>query len=160
MRPAGSGLLAIGLGVCAAGALWLLLSPAAFHRRILTRRVARLEEEKRAEWAGGIALEHRRDGLEGDPSVIEKAARRLGYGRVREYTYPLSQERLSAMRRRVAANAERSLPSSEPGRVRRLTVSAVALLIGGAMAILFFAGLKVEDPGMRHDERPNRQHGA
>ena len=45
--------------MCAAGGLWLLLSPAAFHRRALTERAARLEQEKREEWARGLMLERR-----------------------------------------------------------------------------------------------------
>jgi len=79
--------LAIVLWLSVAGALWLLLSPAAFRRRALTRRTERLGAEVREKWLNGVGLERWRDGLESDPSVIEREARKLGYGLPGERSY-------------------------------------------------------------------------
>jgi len=129
--------------LCAAGALWLLLSPAAFKRRALALRAERLEAMVHAEWRRNIGWEQWRDGLDRDPSTIEREARKLGYGRPGEASY------------RIIAG-----PGSEATRTRprfpwssdlmRSAAPVLMLLIAGVIAILFFADLKVEDPGANH----------
>jgi len=75
------------LWLCVGGALWLLLSPAAFQRRALIREVARVEANRQTELDRHRQLKRWRDGLESDPSVIERQARNLGYGRPNERSY-------------------------------------------------------------------------
>jgi len=141
-----SGLLAIALWLCAAGACWVLLSPAALHRRTLTERVTETRADRLREWMRGVWLERVRDGLQGDPSVIEKEARRLGYGRPREYAYPLSPRERQAADRSLSAASVAAHPDPWPA-VRHSLAPALMLIIACAIAILFFTDLRVEDPG-------------
>ena len=139
------------LWLCAAGALWLLLSPAAFSRRALTRRAERLEAEQRQEWLLNVGLERWRNGLEGDASVIEREARKLGYGRPNERLYPLSEAELRAARARLNAEvAGGETPWSSA--LGRSLVPALLLFVVGIVAVLFFTDLKVDDP--HADRRP------
>ena len=155
--PTGAGFLTVVLWLCAAGALWLLLSPAAFQRRILTARAhaeASAAETERLRVQGLQAL---RDGLEGDPSVIEREARKLGYGRPDERSYPLSPDHDLADAEsewlRNAETAERSLDSASATgqetaiRARKRIGAALMAIIGGAIAFLFFRDLRIDDPG-------------
>ncbi len=141
---ASPGLLAIALWLCAAGACWLLLSPAARHRRALTERVKDTRAERQGEWMHGVWLERVRDGLQGDPSVIEKEARRLGYGRPNEYAYPLSPQDLQAADRSLNTASVATDPWPAAGRSM---APVLMLIIACAIAILFFTDLRVEDPG-------------
>ena len=138
--------LATALLVCGAGALWLLLSPAAFERRARTRAADSLRTQVEQEWQRNIVLERYRSGLEGDPAVIEREARKLGYGRPGERTYPLSQEEIRAQEARLAE-------SGQPHRLRlwfrevgRAVAPALMLILAGAVAVLFFTDLRVEEP--------------
>ena len=153
-----SGFLVAVLWLCAAGALWLLVSPAAFKRRALMRRVELLEQSVHSEWARNIGWERWRDGLAGDPSMIEREARKLGYGRPGELRY------------RVTANATSNVIPADSGSNERFSwlseigqsvAPVLMLIIVGAIAVPFFAGLKVEDPGARrHEPGPDSQESA
>jgi hypothetical protein len=139
--------MVLALWLCAGAALWLLLSPAAFERRARTRLVEQLKARNDVEWRYNVVLENYRYGLKWDPSVLEMEARRLGYGRPGERTYVLSAEEIraqEAMLKTVAA----------PNRFRQLgreTAQAVLptllLIVMGIVALLFFAGLRIDDPG-------------
>ena len=137
--------LVIVLWLCAAAALWLFLSPAAFTRRALTRRANRLDAELRQAWILNVGLERWRNGLEGDASVIEREARKLGYGRPNERLYPLSDAELRAARARL--NAEISGGETPwSSTLGRSLAPALLLFIAGIVAVLFFTDLKVDDP--------------
>ena len=139
------------LWLCAAAALWLLLSPAAFTRRALTRRAERLDAELRQEWILNVGLERWRNGLEGDVSVIEREARKLGYGRPNERLYPLSAAKLRAASARLDAEVSGGgTPWSSA--LGRSLAPALLLLVAGIVAVLFFTDLKVDDPGA--DRKP------
>ena len=132
--------------LCAAGALWLLLSPAAFKRRALALRAQQLAVDAHAEWVRNAGLERWRNGLEGDPSVIEREARKLGYGRPGETSYPLTPE---AFAEAVRPPAQDTVSwSSEIGRS---VAPVLMLIIAGVIIVLFFTDLKVEDPGTRRE---------
>ncbi len=137
--------LAAVLWVVAAGALWLLVSPAAFNRRALQQRVAGMEAEVARAEAHNLALRDRRDGLKGDPSVIEAESRRLGYGRPNERTYPLAEgagRKVTAADSTTANATHREAASAE--RSARQGVSRVVMLIvAGAALFLFFRDLRI-----------------
>ena len=144
----GKHFLAIALWVCAAGALWLLLSPTASERR--ARRVAadRLRDRNQSEWRYNIALENYRCGLEDDPTVIEREARKLGYGRPGEHSYALSPDEIRAHEARLTAT-RRPRPTQRLTReVVKAVVPALVLVLFGAAAMLFFADLRIDDPLM------------
>ena len=131
------------LWLCAAASAWLLFSPAAFHRRALTRRAERLEAQVIRERVHESDLERRRDALQHDPSTIEQEARRLGYGRPNERTYYLSDEEMAHAREIFALSAE---PPPKPFAEIRATLAPVAMWVIVAMIlILFFSGLKVPE---------------
>ena len=147
--PAGPRFLTVVLWLCAAGALWLLLSPAAFQRRALSRRAAQSETVAERERERVRGLEYWRNGLESDPSVIEREARKLGYGAPDERSYPHPpqgdaraawQENADRARRAGAGDAYTS-------RSMKRTVGYVLMfIIAGAVAFLFFWDLRVEEP--------------
>jgi len=130
------------LWICAAGALWLLLSPAAFERRALQRQATELEADVHANWQHNIGLERWRNGLENDPSVIEREARKLGYGRPREELVPIAGLQNQAVRHGKRDKANSWWPS-----VRQTVATTLILIIAGAIAIMFLIDLKVEDAG-------------
>ena len=157
--PTGAGFLTVVLWLCAAGALWLLLSPAAFQRRILTARAheeASAAERERLRVQG---LQRLRDGLEGDPSVIEREARKLGYGRPDERSYLLARDRdladAESVWLRNAEEADRTLNAASAAgretaaRARKRIGAALMAIVGGAIAFLFFKDLRIDDPGDR-----------
>jgi len=154
----GTDFLTVVLWLCAAGALWLLLSPAAFRRRVLTARAYEETVAVERERLRAAGLERWRDGLASDPSVIEREARKLGYGRPDERCYPLSPERDLANAEtawvRNAQKAERVRNASATERERaaggRKTIGAALMaIIGGAIAFLFFRDLRIDDPDER-----------
>ena len=141
---------AAALWLCAAGAALLLFGPAAFNRRALTLQNERAEAESRRQFARNADLERRRDALESDPAVIESEARSNGYGRADEKAYPITAAEWKAARARLAAAAPaaRGAPF-EPSAASRAILPALMLIILGALAVLFFCGLKVPEPGDR-----------
>ena len=158
--PTGAGFLTVVLWLCAVGALWLLLAPAAFQRRILTARAreeALAAERERLRVQG---LQRLRDGLEADPSVIEREARKLGYGRPDERSYPLSPDRdltnaqsawlRNAEKSERALNAVSSAGREASARMRKRIGAALMAIIGGAIAFLFFRDLRIDDPSDQH----------
>jgi len=153
--PDALGFLAAVLWVFAAAAVWLLLAPSAFGRRALERQARLLEREVFREWAYGVGLERWRDGLVGDPSAIEKEARRLGYGRPGERAYPLGTIE--------PATADTGLGRRGLGRslkalvaiARRDVAPVLMLAIAGAVAVLFLVDLRVFDAaGHGPQEKP------
>ena len=138
--------LAVVLLLCAAGALWLLLSPTAFRRRAMSRGVVQLEAEKHSEWLYNVALERWRDGLQSDPSVIEQEARKLGYGRSGERVCPVRPAPLPPPRRLARSAGDLSQGFSWIFAIRRSIAPALMLVIVGFIAILFFTDLRVEYP--------------
>ena len=148
----GGRFVALTLWLCAAGILWLLLSPAAFRRRALTRRTELLRASVRSQWLRGVGLERWRDGLENDPTVIEREARKLGYGRPGERIYPLSPED-----RRLAAKAGlrgQRRPGSAFGNILNAVAPVLMLIIIGTIAVLFFSDLKIDDRTGRDSGSP------
>ena len=141
---------AVALWLCAAGSAILLLCPAAFNRRALTLKAESAEAESRGQFTRNADLERWRDALESDPSVIERAARNNGYGRAAEKPYPITAAEWKAVRARLAAAAPagRQAPA-EPSAVSQAILPALMLVILGALAVLFFCGLKVPEPGAR-----------
>lgn len=138
------------LWLCAAGALWLLLSPAAFQRRALARRVSLLEEEIASERRETAGLRRWRNGLANDPSVIEREARKLGYGLPDERVYPLPADTVirraeAEWERRREAHAEVSNLALK-AIVRRTVTPVLMLLLGGFTAFLFYHDLRIEEP--------------
>ena len=131
---------------CAAGALWLLLSPAAFKRRASALRAEQLEAEVRREWLQNAGLERWRNALESDPAVIEREARKLGYGRPGEGVYPLSSAELRAAFARVRAGKAAGGGSLWFSAIRDSVAPVLLLIIGGTIALLFFTDLRIEDP--------------
>ena len=77
--------------------------------------------------------------------MIEREARKLGYGRAGEKVYPISAAEWKAARARWAADADRVAPSGASALGQAL-LPAVTLLILGAIAVLFFSDLRVDDP--------------
>lgn len=133
------------LWVCAAAAVWLLVSPVAWTRRALTRRVEGMAAEVQREQAFNRRLNRWREGLESDTSMIEREARKLGYGRPGEYVFALSPADLRAARSRWnAGGPEEGFPWSSA--LGESLLPALALLLAGVLAVLFFTDLKVEDP--------------
>ena len=132
------------LWLCAAAAVWLLFSPSAFDRRALTRRTELVEAEIIRERLYNADLQRWRDALENDPSAIEREARRLGYGRPNEHAYNLSPVELARARAELAEAHEIHRPALD--RFRKSVAPALMVLIAGAVAVLFFSGLKIEDP--------------
>jgi len=154
------GFLTVVLWLCVAGAMWLLLAPAAFQRRALTRRVVRAEVSTESQRLHTSGLQRWHDGLENDPSVLEREARKLGYGFADERSYPVSAEVDLAdadevWRKNALAAQARLAAKSDSGSWRttiRYTVAPVLMLIiVGAIAFLFFRGLHVEDPYPNQD---------
>ena len=142
--PNESRLLIALLLLCAAGALWLLLSPAAFKRRALARRAEQLVVDAHAEWVRNAGLERWRNGLESDPSVIEREARKLGYGRLGEMPYPVAPKAFADAVRPLAEDTV-----SWSSEIGRSVAPVLMLIIAGVIMVLFFTDLKVEDPGTR-----------
>ncbi len=136
--------LMIILWLCVAGALWLLLSPAAFARRDLTRRTEALQAAVHREALRNAGLDRWRDGLENDPSLVERKAREQGYGRPGERIYPVSPAELRAARQGL--RAPRKDDPSLFSTVGQSVAPVLMLLIGGIIAIFFFTDLRVEDP--------------
>ena len=144
-RPLNESRLLIALPLlCAAGALWLLLSPTAFRRRALAQRAEQLAVEAHAEWVRNAGLERWRDGLAGDPSVIEREARKLGYGRPGETSYPPAPK---AFADAIRPPEQESV--SWTSEIGRSVAPVLMLIIAGVIMVLFFTDLKVEDPGTR-----------
>jgi hypothetical protein len=141
---------AVALWLCAAGAVFLLLCPAAFNRRVLTLQNESAEAESRRQFTRNADLERRRDAFESDPAVIESEARSNGYGRADEKAYPITAAEWKAARARLAAAApaDRGAPF-EPSAVSQAILPALMLIILGALAVLFFCDLKVPEPGAR-----------
>ena len=140
--PRDSRFLAAALLLCAAGATWLLLSPSAFERRALARRAERLETRRHGECARNMAYASRLQGLRSDPSVIEREARRLGYGLPGERTVIVP---LAAAEMPPAASSAQA-PAWSDG-VGRSVAPVLMLVVAVAAGVLFFSGMKVEDPG-------------
>lgn len=140
------------LWLCAAAAAWLLFSPAAYERRALTRRAEQIESEIIQERLYNAELQRWRDALENDPSAIEREARRLGYGRPNEHSYQLSPVELARARAELAINHEIERPAID--RFRKTVAPALMVLIAGAVAVLFFSGLKIDDPLDRPAMKP------
>lgn len=138
--------LAVVLFACAVGALWLLLSPAAFERHALAERSKRLQTDVHRQWLLNLRLERWREGLEADPAVIEKEARRLGYGIPGERPYPLRREDIQAEVARLTV-AREAKQSDLATAIARSILPALMLIIAGVIAMLFFTDLRVEDPG-------------
>ena len=142
--------LAVVLWVCAGAALWLLLSPAAFTRRDLTRRVAALGAEVQREELRNGGLARWRDGLQSDPSVIEREARKLGYGRPGERVYRLTEAELRAAQPLLRDGGRGGF--SWTSAVAESVAPVLILLIAGVIAVLFFTDLRVEDPAAARQE--------
>jgi len=153
-QPGSSGLrfLALAVWVSVAGGLWL--EQVAVHRRMLETRASRLEAEKRHEWLVNTRLERIANALQEDPALIEREARRLGYGRRGEFSYPLTARDLSSVR--PTAHGPEGEGWSWPRTLLDAVASAVMLLIAGVIAVLFFADLKVDD----HLPRPTPPPGG
>ena len=147
--PPGRGFIAIVLWMCAIGAIWLLLSPAAFERRALQHQTTELEADVHANWRRNIGLERWRSGLENDPSVIEREARKLGYGRAREELVAVAPQPDGTVRNGARGEAN----SWWPG-VRQIVATTLILIIAGAIAIMFLIDLKVEDAGDTGNREP------
>jgi hypothetical protein len=133
--------LALALWVSVAGGLWL--EQVAVNRRLLETRESRLEDQKRREWLINLRLERIANGLQEDPALIEREARRLGYGRRGEFAYPLTARDLRSVRLNPAEGAARGLSWSQT--LIEAAGSAAMLLIAGVIAILFFTDLRVDD---------------
>lgn len=142
-RPETSGLrfLALAVWVSVAGGLWL--EHVAVNRRQLETRESRLDAQKRREWLVNARLERIANGLQEDPALIEREARRLGYGRRGEYSYPLTARDLRSVR--VNPSEDASGGASWSRTLIDAGTSAVMLLIAGVIAVLFFADLRVDD---------------
>lgn len=140
--------LAVVLLLCAAGGVWLLLSPAAFERRALYERAKQVEAQVHRRWLSNLALHRWRDGLEQDPAVIEKEARKLGYGIPAERVCAIrpADVRKEGARLKAGKAAE---PSDLPAVIFQAIAPALMLAIAGILAVLFFTDLRVEDPGRR-----------
>jgi hypothetical protein len=136
---------AVVLWLCAGAAAYLLFGAAAFNLRAMSAQVEESEAAARREWIRNAGLERWRDGLAGDASVIEREARKLGYGRAGERVYPISEAEWKAARARWAADADRAAPSGASA-LGQAFLPAVTLLILGAIAVLFFSDLRVDDP--------------
>ena len=143
-RPETSGLrfLALALWISVAGGLWL--EHAAIGRRALEARQTRIETDVRREWERNAGLERVAAGLVGDPAMIEREARRQGYGRPGENPYPLSANELRAARARLAPPADTD-EFAWAATVGQAAAPAIMLLIIGVIAVLFFTDLKVDD---------------
>jgi hypothetical protein len=140
----------VALWLCAAGAAFLLLCPAAFNRRVLTLQNESAEAESRRQFTRNAALERRRDALESDRSVIESEARNNGYGRAAEKPYPLTAAEWKAARARLATAAPAGAETPcEPSAAGQAVMPALMLILLGALAVLFFCDLKVPEPGAR-----------
>lgn len=142
-RPETTGLrfLALAVWVSVAGGLWL--EHVAVNRRLLETREARLDTEKRREWLVNARLERIANGLQEDPALIEREARRLGYGRRGEFTYPLTAHDLKSVRLNPTQETPAGLPWAQ--KLTEAVASAVMLLIAGVIAVLFFTDLRVDD---------------
>ena len=141
---------ALALWLCAAGAALLLLCPAAFNRRVLTMQNERAEADARLQFSRNADLEHRRDALETDPSVIEREARNNGFGRADEKAYPITAAEWKAARAHLAtATPAAAEAAGAPSAVSQAFLPALMLILLGAMAVLFFCDLKVPEPGVR-----------
>ena len=140
--PPGRGFIATVLWICVIGAVWLLLSPAAFERRALQRQTTELAADVHAHWRRNIGLERWRNGLENDPSVIEREARKLGYGRPREELVSVAPQPNETVRHGERGEANPWWPD-----IRQTVATTLILIIAGAIAIMFFIDLKVEDAG-------------
>lgn len=131
--------------ICAAGALWLLLSPAAFERRAMTRRADGLEAQVREQAGRNAGLERYRNALENDPATIEHEARRIGYGRPNEKAYYLTPDDIASEAARVSPGAKAEGPS-----VRAVVAKSIApvlmTIVALVVVMLFFTNLRVEDP--------------
>ncbi len=151
----GNRFLALILWVCAAGALWLLLSPAASERRGRTRAVEVARRQNENEWRYNVELENYRYGLESDPSVIELEARKLGYGRPGEQTYLLTPEEIRAQQALLAIARGPSIFERLSLEIGGAIKPALMLALFGITAILLFADLRIDDPGAppRHKSR-------
>lgn len=155
----GQRLLATALLLSAAGALWLLLSPAASERRARMLRAAELRERVAVEWRYNVVLDRYRYGLLADPSVLEMEARRLGWGRPGERPAPVTQEEIRAVEARLAE------PPPAPwramaGEALRALGPACLLLLAGAAALLFYGGLRIEEPLPRAERTTGRGRPA
>lgn len=137
--------LNIALLVCGACALWLLLSPSAFERRARARLAQQLSTRFHTEWEYNVVLTRYRHGLENNPALIEREARKLGYGRPGEHPYPLSEEELRAGGARLAPAAPRHRRDLSRGIILAVA-PALLLILAGVGAVLFFANLQIHDP--------------
>ncbi len=156
-QPADLKFLAAVLLVCAVGALWLLFAPGAFGRRALGRHSEELEDDVLRQRAHDVRLERWRDGLEDDPSVIEKEARKLGYGRAGERPYPIAANQLTSEQMGPEKRGL-SMDLKTLSAIARRTVAPVLMLvIVGAIGVLFLADLKVEDSGEAGTEGSERR---
>ena len=138
----GRQLVALTLWLCVAGAIWL--QPMAARRRALEARKERVETRLAAEEEIHDRYGQYHDALQNDPTAIERAARALGYGRAGERIYPLTDKERRAARALMGRQA--NAPSSDwLAFAGKAIGSALMVLIAGVVAVLFFAGLKVED---------------
>ena len=138
--------LNIALLVCGAGALWLLLSPSAFERRARMRLAEKLRGGFQTEWAYNVALSRYRRALEGNPAVIEREARKLGYGRPGERVYHLSESELRAQEARLARKDRPEADGGFSKGIMRGVTPAILLILAGVAAGFFFADLRIDDP--------------
>lgn len=132
--------------ICGACALWLLISPSAGERRARARIAQQLRANFQTEWEYNVVLTRYRHGLENNPAVIEREARRLGYGRPGERIYPLSKAELHAEKNRLAESAQPHRIRNIAREITRAVAPALLLILAGAGAVLFFANLNIEDP--------------
>ena len=136
---------AVLLWLSAGLALYLLLCPAAFQRRALMARLQR-ETAERDELRRSVDEHQARvEAMEHDPAVVGQEARKLGYGRVGESAYPLTQAELLAARRATAAAAAIPRPWYLDA-VRQSIGTVIMLLLLGLLAALFFYNLRVDAP--------------
>lgn len=155
----GQRLLATALLVSAAGALWLLLSPAAAERRARMLRGAELREKVAVEWRYNVLLDRYRYGLLADPSVLELEARRLGWGRPGERPAPVTPEEIRAEQIRLTDPPPPRWKAVAREALRALG-PACLLMLAGAAALLFYGGLRIEEPPARADGKRKRGRPA
>ena len=139
------------LWLCVGGAVWLLLSPAAFQRRALVQELVRVEAERQKELDRNRYLRRWRDGLESDPSVIEREARRQGYGLPNERAYRALPAERNALEetawRQALRNASGATGSDSWTQRLRASVGPVLLVIlGGTAAYLLYRVLRFRKP--------------
>ena len=146
--------LTLVLWLCALGALWLLVSPAASKRRALAERADQLDARLAAERKRNQTLQAWRKSMEEDPSALEREARRMGYGRPGERSYPASPDQLNAMAdalRRAQERAQAAQRRAEEDlsawdvEAKRSVADVLMFICAAAAAVLFCSGMKIKE---------------